>query len=355
VPVSDLIVKGDDVVISTQGRAFWILDDVTPLRRLATGDAPADAWLSAPLRVVRMAGGGGFGFTRRDAGANPPRGARLRYFLSGAPADSTPVSIEILDSTGKLIRKFDRRGEVPADTSDGRKDAGPKVSARSGMNEFVWDLRWPGATSFEGMILWGGELDGPVAVPGRYAAKLTVGKVSRTESFEVVKDPRLAATEEDFVAQFDLLLAMRDKLTETHDALGAIRDAREQIDQTLARAKRAGHEKAVADSARALKKRLTAIEETLYQTKSKSEQDPLNYPIRLNNKLADLAESVASADSRPTDQSLVVYADLAGKIQAQLEKLRRVFDEDVVAFNRMAVEQGVPAVAAKRWGTAKRD
>ena len=347
VPVTDLVVAGDDLAIATQGRGFWILDDLGVLRQISAASARASRWLYQPTRVIRLAGAS---VPRETAGSNPPVGARVRWWLDDAPPDSIPAALEILDASGALIRRFDRRGEVPADTSDGRKDAGPKVPAKAGLNEFVWDLRSRGASRFDGMVLWGGALDGPLAVPGRYQARLTVGGWSQTRPFEVARDPRLTTSDEDFRAQSELLTRIRDKLTEMHDAASSIREAREQIDATLARAKRAGKEAAIADSAKALKKRLTAIEEAIYQTKSRSNQDPLNYPIRLNNKLALLGETVASADARPTAQSVVVYDDLIVKIEAQLAKLRQALGADLETFNRLVSEQGVPAVAVKQRG-----
>ena len=349
VPVTDAIIAGDDLAISTQGRGFWILDDLGVVRALSPGAPKTAVRLYAPSRVTRIAGAS---VPRTDAGSNPPIGARIRWWMEKAPADSVPVALEILDASGTLLRRFDRRGEVVADTSLGRKDEGPKVPVKAGLNEFVWDLRSRSATRFDGIILWGGELDGPIVVPGKYQARLTTGARTETQTFDVVRDPRLTTTDDDFRAQWALLTKIRDKLTEMHDAIGGIREAREQIDATVTRAKRAGKESAVSDSAKALKKRLSAIEEALYQTKSKSNQDPLNFPIRLNNKLALLAGTVASADARPTAQSQAVYDDLIAKIDAQFGKLRTALGADLDAFNRLASEKGVPAVAVRKWSAA---
>ena len=164
-----------------------------------------------------------------------------------------------------------------------------KTPAEAGLNRFVWDLRYPDATRFPGMILWAGETRGPRAAPGTYQVKLTVDGKTMTESFEVKKDPRLEATPADFAKQFDLLTKIRDKLTETHDAIIQIRDVRKQVDDTAKRVKDQPNAKAITDAAKSLNAKLTSIEETLYQTKNQSSQDPLNYPIRLNNKLAALA------------------------------------------------------------------
>ena len=168
------------------------------------------------------------------------------------------------------------------------------------------------------------------------------------KAFEVVKDPRLGTTAADFTEQYALLLRIRDKLSETHDATLAIRDIREQLDGVVARAKRAGKLGAIEDSSKALKKRLVSIEETLYQTKSKSGQDPLNFPIRLNNKLAILGETVASADAKPTAVSYTVYDDLVTRIDAQLAKLKTELGDGIDRFNRMVSEQQVPAIVPKR-------
>ena len=350
VPVTDLLVKGDGVAIATQGRAFWMLDDITPLREIAVRPAaPQDnASLIVPSTVVRMSGAS---VTRRDAGSNPPTGAVVRWWLRVAPPDSVPVTLEFLGPDGVVLRKFDRKGEVALDTSRvSEKREGAKVPAKAGFNSFVWDLREPDASRFDGLILWGGGLEGPLAVPGRYQARLKVGGREQVRAFDIVKDPRLATTQADFASQYALLAKVRDKLTETHDATITIRDVRAQLDDVVARAKRSGKLGALEDSAKALKKRMAMVEETLYQTKSKSEQDPLNYPIRLNNKLALLGGTVSSADTRPTESSLAVYDDLSKKIDAQLRTLRQLLGPGLDAFNRLVEQQNVPAVVPKKSG-----
>ena len=345
VPVTDIAVKGDDLILATQGRAFWIMDDVTPLRALVSGAKPEMPHMFAPRATVRMAGAG---VPRADAGRNPANGAMIRYQLAKALPDSIPLSLEFLDASGTVLRRFDRKGEAALDTT--RKDepqTGPKLSAKEGANTFVWDLRLAGASRFEGLINWGGGLDGPLVVPGKYSVRLKVADRVRTESFEIVKDPRLTTTVADFTEQYSLLLRIRDKLTETHDATLNIREIRDQLDGVVARAKRAGKLGAIEDSSKALKKRLVAIEETVYQTKSKSGQDPLNFPIRLNNKLALLGETVASADAKPTTVSYTVYNDLAGRIDMQLAKLKTELSEGLERFNRLVADQQVPAIVPK--------
>ena len=191
------------------------------------------------------------------------------------------------------------------------------------------------------MILWGGVTRGPVLAPGAYQVRLTAGGQSLTQPLEVRKDPRLATTDDDYRKQYDLLVKIRDKVTETHDAVTRIRETRDQLKGVAERAK---GNKAIADAADALGKKLTVVEEELYQTKNQSSQDPLNFPIRLNNKLAALAGVVGGGDAAPTDQSYAVYDDVAGRIDTQLARLREVVETDVPAFNALVRAQNVPAV-----------
>jgi hypothetical protein len=351
VPITDMVVKGNDLVVSTQGRAFWILDDIAPLRQIGAGD-PVGLRLFKPSPALRFFGGGGFGQSR-TVGQNPPNGAIIYYVLPAEPKEKEEVTLELLDSSGKVVRKLSNReregAERPAGGGGEEEDffgpRGPRrIPAKAGLNRFAWDLRGEEASRFRGMILWGGGTQGPVVHPGTYQARLTAGGQTLTESFEVRPDPRLTTAQADYEKQYALLTQIRDKLTETHDAIVRIREVREQVKGVADRTK---GNKAIADAADALGKKLTAIEEELYQTKNQSNQDPLNYPIRLNNKLSSLAGVVAGADAAPTDQSHAVYQDLAGKIDAQLTRLRDVVATDVPAFNKLVRDQDVPAVVVR--------
>jgi len=184
-------------------------------------------------------------------------------------------------------------------------------------------------------------------VPGSYQVKLTVDGKTMTETFEVKKDPRISTTQEEFQKQFDLLTKIRDKFSETSEAIISIRDVRKQAQDYAARVKDQPNSQPIIDAAKSLSAKLTAIEEELYQTKNQSNQDPLNYPIRLNNKLAALAGSIAGADSQPTDQQVTVYEDLTSRINAQLEKLKQVMATDVPAFNKLVRDQNAPALWVK--------
>jgi hypothetical protein len=195
--------------------------------------------------------------------------------------------------------------------------------------------------------MWAGSVTGPRIAPGRYQVRLTADGKTYTETFEVRKDPRLTTTDADFAKQLALQLKIRDKLTETHNAIISIREARTQINDLLKRVQGQPNFKAISEAAKSLNGKMTAVEEELYQTKNQSSQDPLNYPIRLNNKLAALGGVVSSADSAPTEQAYAVYEDLTAKIDAQLQKLGAVMRTDLPAFNESVRAANVPAVIVK--------
>ncbi|HKQ79572.1 MAG TPA: glycosyl hydrolase [Blastocatellia bacterium] len=357
VPITDIAVhkRDKDLVVATQGRSFWIIDDLPVLHQWNDTVAQADVYLFAPEESYRMAGGGARIPLGAALGENPPTGASIWYYLKDKPKGE--VTIEILDATGKAVNKFSSlTAETPSpaagdEEGSGRFRRGPsRAPAEKGLNRFAWDLRYPDATRFPGMILWSGNTSGPRAVPGAYQVRLTADSRVLTGKFEVRKDPRIPTTQEELQKQFDLLTKIRDKFSETSEAIISIRDVRKQAQDYAARVKDQPNSKPIADAAKALSAKLTAIEEELYQTKNQSNQDPLNYPIRLNNKLASLAGSIAGADAQPTDQQVAVYEDITNRINAQLEKLRQVMANDVPAFNKLVRDQNVPAVWVKPVG-----
>ncbi len=233
----------------------------------------------------------------------------------------------------------------PAEESEGFGGGRPAlVTTDVGLNRFVWDMRYSEAVRFPGMILWAGETRGPKIPPGTYQVKLTADGKTLTQNLEVKADPRLTTTPADYAKQLEVGLKIRDKLSETNNAILQIRDVRKQVEDLLKRLKDQANFKVVNDAGTALNKNLTAIEETLYQTKNQSSQDPLNFPIRLNNKLAALGGVVGSAEAGPNEQSYVVYDEVVGQIDAQLQKLAQIMKADVPAFNQLVREQNIPAV-----------
>ncbi|MET0623851.1 MAG: glycosyl hydrolase [Pyrinomonadaceae bacterium] len=387
VPVTDLAVhKGEkDLVVATQGRGFWILDDLSALHQLTDAQRAGggETALLKPEDAYRMPGGGAPLPPTATLGSNPPGGAVVYYYLKSRP--TTDVTLEFIDPSGKSVRKFTARAPRPTTTPaggvagqpgastapgsaqvtqppeqpaapsgeestefTGRRGGGaPRVPAEAGLNRFVWDMRYEDASRFPGLILWGGDTRGPRAVPGTYQVKLTADGRTHTQTFEIKKDPRLQTTQAEFDKQFALLTKIRDKLTETHNAVTQIRDVRRQIDDLVKRIGDQPGAKAVVAAGGQLDGKLRAVEEELYQTKNQSSQDPLNYPIRLNNKLAALGGIVASADAQPTEQSFALYDELAANIDAQLRRLNQLMTDDLRGFNALVRSSDIPAVIVK--------
>lgn len=339
VPITDLTVqkREKDLVVATQGRSFYVLDNLPALYQLADAEK-ASAFLFKPEDAYRAAGGGGFGMgPNATVGRNPPNGAVVNYYLKDLPKKD--VSIEFLDSANAVIRKFTRR----VDTAAGGAPGEPQPTAETGFNTFVWNYRLPNATTIANLIMWGGSLAGPRVPPGNYSTRLTVdGKVVGTEPFVVKADLRLMTTQDDFAKQFDLMKKINAKLTETHAAINELRDLRTQIENLSKRLK--PENKDLIDNANGIIAKLTAVEETLHQTKIRSGQDALNFPIRLNNKLAALSSFVDSADYGPTAAAYVVYTDLTAQIDVQLARYAAIKSQDVADFNKQYAAKGLPII-----------
>jgi photosystem II stability/assembly factor-like uncharacterized protein len=347
-PITDLQFhkREKELVIGTEGRSFWVLDDVGMLYQLNGFNATEDVKLFRPRDTYRFGGGGRGGRGGAGGGENPPGGAVVQFFLKARPQGE--VTLEFLDGSGKSVNKFSTREAPrpqagPADDEENPFRGAPpaRLTAQAGMNSFVWNLRYPDATTFPGLIMWAGSTTGPRVSPGKYDVRLTVDGKTQTQSFEVKKDPRLETTPEEYAKQLSLSLQLRDKLSDTNDAVIRIRELRKQLDEYAKR-----DSKKVADAAKALNQKLTEVEEALYQTKNRASEDPLNYPIKLNNKLAHVLGVVQSSDNQPTQQSYMVYEDLATQVNAELKKLDTLLAVDLLAFNKLIRDENVPAVQA---------
>ncbi|MBA3769396.1 MAG: glycosyl hydrolase, partial [Blastocatellia bacterium] len=225
--------------------------------------------------------------------------------------------------------------------------AEPNLTTDIGLNRFTWNFRMSNATTLPGLIMWGGSLAGPRVAPGNYQVRLTVdGKVVATESFAIKADPRIRVTQDDFQKQYDFLAKTNEKLSATHGAILEIRDLKKQLDDLSGRMR--PEQKDLKDRAGEIGKKLTTIEEELIQTKIRSGQDALNFPIRLNNKLAALASLVDGSDDAPTAQAYDVYNDLTAKIDVQLALFTRLKMEDIAAFNKAYAEKGLPVIVTKQ-------
>jgi len=364
VPIADIAVRDDAVIAATHGRSFWMLDDIEPLRQLTPEVAAKTAYLFNPPMTWRMDGGGRR--QPRNMGSNPPNGVIVDYWLKDQKP-GTKIALAFLGADGKVIREY--KGEVQKEPitprtatgtapkeaiksegseaekpgsekkDDEKKDEDKLEDVLNGHNRFVWNLRYPDAKKFEGMILWAGGTDGPVVLPGTYQVRLTAGEQTLTAPFDVRQEPRTAASAAELQAQFDFVKGVYDKLSQVNEQITRVREVRKQLAEVK---KRVGDTKAVTDAASDLDKKMTAVEEALYQTKNKSSQDPLNYPIRLNDKLAGVGDSASAGWHAPTAQQIAVRDELVVKIDAELAKLKAIWDTDLPAFNKLAAT--VPAV-----------
>ncbi|MCH7712412.1 MAG: glycosyl hydrolase [Chloroflexi bacterium] len=368
VPVYDLAVKENDLVAATHGRSFWVLDDLTVLHQI-TGEmaetpvqllqsrtsvrlrSPAASRKPSTGKQYRLSLGADVAYTedtgpagetvRRflDAGENPPRGVNITYYLKDKPEEE--VTLTVLDSEKQVIKTF--TSAVPEDqSSDGNRE--PRLLAEAGVNRFVWDMRYPDARKVPGDKTTEEMTTGPVAPPGTYRLSLRVDGVEHTGEFQIVKDPRVAASQADFDSQFELHLRIRDKLSETHDTINKLRNIRRQVEEWEQRAASHSSADTVAGAAASLKEKLAAIEGELVQAGHKGARDRLNLPVQLNRKLAELVIVVASADFAPPKQAGEVFQDLSARIDTQISLLEDVVEQDVAQFVSLVEELGIPAI-----------
>ena len=363
VPIHDLLVKNNDLVAGTHGRSIWILDDLTPLQQSArdgtNGDRPRLLRPRSAYRMLHQAPGvrsaEGMNYTARifglpaayqdrktadgktsramiDSGENPPDGLGVTFFLPDKVPDD--VRLAFLDGDGREIKTF----------MAGAQDDGLEVSA--GVNRFLWDMRYPGAqklSEVEGSYK-PKELNGILAPPGIYRVRLTAGTETLEESFELLSDPRSSATQDALNEQFELLVKIRDRLSEVHDAAERTRRIRGQIEPWEQRAGGRPEAGAVSKAAASLKDTLSGVERDLVAMKPPP--GSLRGEVaRLNGQLVTLAGVVASADWAPPKQSYEVFSELSERVDERLQTLQETIDTDVAAFVKLIHDSGTPAVS----------
>ena len=334
VPITDLAIKNDNLIAATQGRSFWMIDDLTPLHQLNQEVAQRKYHLYEPMPSYRMGGGSPKGFKPKTSGQNHPGGVMVHYYVQDTLGLDT-VSLAITEMDGTLIRRF-------STAPNKEKMEGKLDKPKPGINRFVWNMRYMPAEKFEGMVMWWVSMDGPKALPGQYKAVLTVGGQELAQTFEIVKNPKAKATEAELKEQFDFMMAVRDKLTETHTTIKQIRKARTQINAVL---KRVGSSQAeLTSQGKAILDKMKSVEEALYQTKNESPQDPLNFPIRLNNKLGHLGTLSGYGDNPPTAQAKAFMKEVSDQIDEQLGKAKAVFNKDIGEFNKAVYNAKIDAV-----------
>ena len=324
-------------MIGTHGRGFYVLDNIGVLRQ-ATPELTNNAlFVFEPLHPMRG----------RD------RNVTFDYFLN---KEASEVKIEFLDAQGNVLRTFTGTPKIEKPAAGGDDDnpffggGPPRVPTARGINRFTWDMRYEGAVVFPGMIMWAAQPQrGPAAPTGKYTVRITANGETKTRDFNVALDPRLVAdgiSEADLLEQFRLSLRVRDKVTEANQAVIDIRNLRQQINERLQKvsARRKNEIEKLAD---AVLVPLTAVEEEAYQVRNRSGQDPLNYPIKLNNKIAALAGVIESADNKPTNQSVEVFNELSAQLDAQLQKMNDTLKKQLPLLNAALKREKLDGVDPK--------
>lgn len=334
VPITDLTIKENDLVVATQGRAFWSIDDLGMLQQ------KDEAILQKNIHAFRVNDAyrydGSQNPNPKNAGMNPPNGTVINYYLKDV-TDSAKVSIDIMDRNRKLIKTF----------STTAKEKEDKIEVSRGMNQFVWNMNYPPAEKIDGLILWHGNVPGPKAAPGQYFYKIKADGDSTDGNFIIRANPVYNISQQDYDEQFDFLITIRDKFAEMQKAMKNIRDIRAQLSSFT---DKLGKDcpKDVKQQADTINRQMTAIEEALHQTKAKSGQDVLNFPIRLDDKISGLYDFASSGNAAPARQVKEAYAELSGQADMQLDKLKKIMNEDIPAFNQLIRDRALPLIGLKK-------
>lgn len=353
VQVSDMAIQPREstLVIATHGRAFWALDDLVYLRQLASVQK-GETQLFVPAHAYLL--NGGFGFGGGGEGQNPPNGAVLYYYLKSAPAADQEIKLGFYDSSGKLIREFTSKtnasGEpVKAEQGfyTGGKPQPGQLPAKAGINHFAWNLSYPDVTHVPGAVLWFGSERGPRVLPGSYTVKLTVNGQTYSQPLMVLNDPRSKLSSEDLDARQALLMQIYTEFDQTNKAIVSLRSLRGQINDLESRYAKSLQAKALSDDTKPVLEELTSIEDALIQSKAHASEDVLNYPIRLNNKLAALFFTVNFSNSRPTAQDQAVFEELKAQTDAQLARWQSIQATELPALNTKIQALNLPAIYLK--------
>ena len=339
VPITDLAIKNNDLIVGTQGRSLYILDDLTPIQERSADVLKKNLHVFSVNPAYRMPGGrGGFGRMPLafppNTGMNPPNGVVFNYYLKEVN-DSSRLSVQIMDKEKKTIKTY---------STSSTKD---KIEINKGMNQFEWDMNYPEAERVEGLILWNGFIRGPKAAPGNYFARFKSGKDSVDVPFTILADPNYKATQAEYEEQFKYLITMRDKSSEIMKAIKNIRELRQQMSDFSSRQDKA-MPKEVKQQMDTINKQLTVVEEALHQTKAKSSQDVLNFPIRLDDKLSSIYRAASAGNAGVSKQVKDAYSELVPLIDEQLSKLKKITTEDVGRLNQLIHEKMLPVIGNKK-------
>ncbi|MFZ0817225.1 MAG: hypothetical protein WAM78_17015 [Candidatus Sulfotelmatobacter sp.] len=357
-PVHDLVIKDNDLVVATHGRAFWILDDVSPLRQFSDDVAKKDVFLYTPGTAYRIqAGAGAEQHPSKRTGQNPPAGAVIYFYLKDAPKKGTEVQLEILDASGKSIRKYSSSEtelpDEPLDPDDKKPEK--EIKAEAGLNRFVWDLRYEEAHRVPDYYLWeyNGGAKGPVATPGQYEVKLSVGGESQVAPLEVKLDPRVKVSAADLAQQLDMQIQIHEELNRVYDAVNQIQDVRLQVSGLKRRLPENASTKAIVASADDLDKKLVEIRDQFVNLTISADEDSLAYPPQLDGKLAYLAMDVGSADAAPTEADQLQFEKLKRQSAELLKRWDDLQHGDLAAFQKLTAAGSLSTVVVPPAGRTR--
>ncbi|MCL5245421.1 glycosyl hydrolase [Cellulophaga sp. 20_2_10] len=321
VPITDLTIKNDNLIVATQGRSLWILDDLSVLHQLNEDAKNATSILYKPKDTYRTKGGSS-SKPSKLAGSNHPNGVITHFYLN---------KLEEKDSV-KLIY-FNKKGDTLATFSTTAKEKNKKLTAKKGGNTFVWDTRGKGAEKLEGMIFWWASFNGAKAVPGNYKVQLVVNGSTQSKDFTILPDPRAEASVADMQKQYTFISEVNATVDKAHTSIKKMRKITAQLAAFEKQHKDTEATKELVEKAKTMREKLENIEKELYQTKNRSNQDPLNFPIKLTNKLAHINSLIGLDDFPPTDQDIAVKKELTAKINTQLTAFNKVLNDEITTFN----------------------
>jgi photosystem II stability/assembly factor-like uncharacterized protein len=325
VPITDLTIKDNNLIVATQGRSLWIIDDLTVIHQLFDAGLDKNV-LFKPKDSYRMSGGSRKGSL--TSGTNHPNGV-MTFFNLKAYSDDDKVSLTYFDKKGDTIKTFS--------TSDKKN----KLEVKKGPNQFIWNMTYEGAERLPGMILWAASLQGPRAVPGTYEVALNVNGEVQRQRFNIIPDPRAESTVEDMQKQFDFITDVNATIDKAHKSIKNIRSINKQLSAFQMQYKDNDEVKDLVEQAKTLEEQLSNIEKALYQTKNRSNQDPLNFPIKLTDKLGGLNALTRRGDFPPTDQAVEVKNELTQKINTQLNSFNTLLSSEIKTFNEAFNSRGL--------------
>ncbi|MEB8346404.1 glycosyl hydrolase [Flavobacteriaceae bacterium KMM 6898] len=321
VPITDLAVKDNNLIVATQGRSLWIIDDLTVLHQLNEAKKNTNTILYKPKDSYRTKGR-----TSRNpsktAGTNHPNGVITHFYLNDVKEDDK-IGLSFTTMAGDTLKSFNTKA----------KEKDKKLTVKKGGNTFVWDTQGKGAEELDGMILWWANLEGAKAVPGEYKVHLNVNGTTNTETFTILSDPRAEVGVAAMQKQYDFVEDINATVDRAHQSIKKIRKISTQLEAFTKQYKDNEATKDLVEKAKKMKADFESIEKALYQTQNRSGQDPLNFPIRLTNKLGHLNSLVTMDDFPPTDQDIVVKNELTAEINKELGDFDALVDTEMMAFN----------------------